>query len=141
MVSAPAADPLRDAELERLGTVEVARALLDRAAALGRAEVELARREVRGDVRKGILAGGFVGLSGICLVSSLCCALVAAILAIGAALPAVWVAFFGACLFALLGVLGGFTAAAEARSLKPERSLRQAKATAQLVRHPLQGSR
>lgn len=133
---------LAGVELTGMGTVEVARTLAERVAELGRAEVELARSEVQTEVkRRGLLAGGFAGITGLCFLSSLCCALVAAILAIGTALSPIWVAVVGACLFALLGVLAGYTVASEVRELKPERTLRQARATAALLRHPARESR
>ncbi len=128
---------LAEHELEGMGTMEVTRTLAERVAQLARAEFELARQEVSADVkRKGLLAGGFAGLSGLCLVAALCCGLVAAILAIGTALPPVWVAVVGACLFALLAMGSGGALFAEVRGMKPERSLRQARATANLLRHP-----
>lgn len=129
--------PLSDGALRQAKTTDLARTLADRMALLAKKELELARAEARVELKRGLVAGGFFGVTGVFFVASLCCGLVCAILAVGKALDApIWVALFACCFFALLGIATGMATAQEVRGLKPERSLRQAKRTANLLRHP-----
>jgi hypothetical protein len=128
--------PFTDEQLEAAGVGELARALAERGAALARAEIELARREATSALRVGRVEGGIAVLAGVLFTSSLCCGLVAAILAIGAGSNPALVALFGCALFVVLGAAVAAMAYVEARRMRPERSLRQAKATAELLRHP-----
>ena len=130
--------PLSEAEVRAASTVGLARTLLERAQLLVRSEVELARVELRADLRHGLMAGGLAGTSGVCFVAALCCGLVAAITAIGAVvLSTVWIGIIGAGLFALLALGLGLFAAGESRSARPERTLRQARRTVEMIRHPV----
>lgn len=132
------AGPLSEAEVHAADTIDLARKLVERAQLLVRSEIELARAELRTDVRRGLIAGGLAGGAGLCLVAALSCGLIAAVLAIGAAvLSPVWVGIVGAALFATLAVGLGLFAAGEGKSARPERSLRQVRRTAEWIRRPV----
>lgn len=129
--------PLSEQALHQAGVTDLARTLAERMGSLAKKELELARAEARVELKRGLVAGGFFGVTGVFLAASLCCGLVCAILAIGKALDApIWVALFACCFFALLALGTGVATAQEVRGLKPERSLRQARRTANLLRHP-----
>jgi hypothetical protein len=128
------APSLDDEALARAGSVVLARTLFERLTLLAKKELELAQLEARADVRRGLVTGGIAGLSGVAFVSSLCCALVAAIISLSRVIPMLYAALIGACTFAVLGLGIALLAAAEGRELVPERSLRQARRTLRLLR-------
>jgi hypothetical protein len=131
------APPLSDEQIGEESTVTLARTLVERLTLLAKKEIELAREEARVDVKRGIAAGSLAGVSGVALIIALVCAVVCAILAIGRVFPPVWVAFIGAGLFAVLGVGLAMVTAAETRELKPERTMRQARQTIEMLREPV----
>lgn len=131
------AQPLDEEALHDAKTLELARALVDRATLLARKEVELAQAEAREGIRHGVMAGSMAGTAGLCLGAALVCGLVAAISAIGAhVLSVVSVSLIGLALFVLLAAGFALVTVAEGRAMKPARSVRQARLTADLLRTP-----
>jgi hypothetical protein len=129
--------PLPDEQIADESTSALARMLVERVGLLARKEVELAREEAREELRRGVTTGAFVGASGIAFVAALSCGLTTAILALGLVLNAIWVGVTATAIF-LIAALGiGLVAAGEGRTLKPERSIRQARETARLLREPV----
>lgn len=136
---APAHEPpLDDEELHRKKTAELAKLLAERLAMLARKEVRLAREEARLDLRKATEGSEFAIAGMVLGVCALCCGLVFAILALGrAALGPMWIALIGFVLFALCAAAFGHEAFADLTHLKPLRSMRQARQTADLLRRPI----
>jgi len=124
-------------DLERDSTFALARTLVDRMGLLAKKEIELALAEARLDKSRGVAIGAFAGASGIAMIASLCCGLIAAVLAIGLVFNPIWVALIGFALFGIVGLAFGAVGLAEGRELKPERTLRQARETAGMLREPV----
>ena len=120
-------------DLRGVGTVPLAKALLERMSLLVRKEVELARAEMAEDLEHTKTAGGLGGGALAAGVGALCCGLIAAVEGLGLVMPR-WLAAL--CLFALFliaaAVLGG-SAWKELRRARPERTLREAKATVRML--------
>jgi hypothetical protein len=133
----PTALPYSESELHAAGTIELTRGLVERLGLLARKELELARREAKEDVRRGLVTGGLAGGAGVLFIAALCCGLVAAILALGHVLSPIVVALVGVGLFAVLGIAVTLITVAEGREVRPRRSIRQAQETVHMLRAPV----
>jgi hypothetical protein len=116
-------------ELRALGTVQLTKTFIERVTQLVRKEVELARTEVAEDVKHTKTAGGLGGGAMVAGISALCCALIAAIDGLGRVMPHWLAAVILMCVFGCIGIGLGWGAWKEAREARPDRSLREAKAT------------
>lgn len=122
-----------DGNLQALGTGALVRTLIQQLSSLVQKEVELAQAEGRKDLRHGWLAGTLGGAAAVAFMAAIACGLIAAVVALGRVFSGQAVALIGCGLFIVVG--GGLLVGAwrEARAAKPRRSLRQAKATLQML--------
>jgi hypothetical protein len=121
------------ARLRSEGTVALTKELFERFSQLARKEVELARRELRVDAGRGIIAGVLGGVAAAAAVSALVCGLVAVISALGVTWSAWAVALVGLALFAIVGGVFAWLAVGQARTARPRRTIREARATLGLL--------
>jgi zinc transporter ZupT len=106
--------------------------------ALARKELELARIEAHVDARRGLVAGGLGGVAA--LAGAIACAMIAAIGGLAAVMPR-WLAAPGGCaLFLAVAALFAALATVQARSARPERTLREARETVRALAHPRDGA-
>jgi hypothetical protein len=123
------------ASSRRLGTLLLARALVERLGLLARKELELAQVEGRLDARHGLLAGVQGGIALVAAAAALSCGIVAAVAGLGHVMAA-WLAalLLGALFIGLAGVFF-LLAAREAKAARPGRSIREARATLHMLTH------
>ncbi len=118
--------PLTPEAAASLGTAELVRATVERATALGRKELELARAELEADLaasKQGAAGVGTAAVFGICALALL---LVAAALALATVMPG-WLA---ALLVSAVSMIVSAAAGLRAKRKLPERPLEATRRTA-----------
>jgi hypothetical protein len=120
-------------DVEREGTITLARALMDRLSRLARADLELAEREVRAHAHLGRTAGVLAIVAAAAAAAALTCALIAAVEALRVVVPGWAVPLVGSALFAVTSALVLRRAIRVARAVRPRRAIREARATLGLL--------
>ncbi len=100
----PASVPVR---LESMSNKELLRHILQNAALLARKEVELAKAELKADLKKEVAMAKGLGVAGLCAIWTVSMMLVAVAMALGTALPEWAAALIVAAAVLLVGTVAG----------------------------------